>query len=114
MVLLDLLCGNPWVAKVSVAFHYTIVAEEVDQVPDRFFFMDGSLSMEKKEEDIMIWVQEQVDLLLSQNEEKILKADKGVLGKEDFLILVNIIENRVKTFLSEEKFNNQKKRETVI
>jgi hypothetical protein len=35
-----------------------------------------------------------------------LKADKGVLGKEDFLILVNIIENRVKIFLSEEKVNN--------
>ena len=81
MVLLDLLCGDLWVAKVSVAYHYTIISEEevADQVPDRFFFMDGSLSMEKKEEDIMLWVQEQVDLLLSQNEEKILKADKGVL-----------------------------------
>lgn len=48
-------------AKVSDAFHYTIISEEADQVPDRFFFMDGSLSMEKKEEDIMSWVQEQVD-----------------------------------------------------
>ena len=80
MVLLDLLCGSQWVAKVSVACHYTIVSEEAEQVPDRFFFMDESLSMDKKEEDIMQWVQEQVDALLSQNEEKTLKAEKGVLG----------------------------------
>ena len=30
----------------------------------------------------------------------------GILSKEDFLILVNIIENRIKVFLSEEKAGN--------
>ena len=62
--------------------------------------------MEEKEKEIMLWVNEQVEQLLSQNEEKTLRAVNGILGKEDFLILVNIIENRIKVFLSEEKAGN--------
>ena len=62
--------------------------------------------MEEKEKEIMLWVNEQVEQLLSQNEERTLRAKNGILGKEDFLILVNIIENRIKVFLSEEKAGN--------
>ena len=62
--------------------------------------------MEEKEKEIMLWVNEQVEQLLSQNEERTLRAANGILGKEDFLILVNIIENRIKVFLSEEKAGN--------
>ena len=76
--------------------------------------MDGSLDMEKKEEQITKWAKEQIDSLLAQTEGNTLRAQNGVLEKEDFLILVNIIENRIKVFLSEEKANNQKKREAII
>ena len=76
--------------------------------------MDGSLDMEQKEEQITKWAKEQIDSLLAQTEGNTLRAQNGVLEKEDFLILVNIIENRIKVFLSEEKANNQKKREAII
>ena len=70
--------------------------------------------METKEEQITKWAKEQIDSLLGQNEENTLRAKNGVLEKEDFLILVNVIENRIKVFLSEEKANNQSKREKII
>ena len=43
-------------------------------------------------------------------EDNTLRAPNHILMKEDFLILVNIIENRVKVFFDEEKQNCAKKR----
>ena len=52
--------------------------------------------------------------MLSQSEDQTLRAKNGILNKEDFLILVNIIENRLKVFFSEEKENMMKKRMDVL
>ena len=47
----------------------TPAAEEEDIVPDRFFFMDPTLSIDKMNDQITDWAKEQVEALLSQTED---------------------------------------------
>jgi len=90
-------------------------SDEPEVIPDRFFFIDPALSIEDKEAAITKWAKEQVDSLLqSVGDSDTLRAPKGILVKEDFLILVNIVENRIKVFFDEEKTNNAQKRLPVL
>ena len=101
-------------AIAGLLIYRTMKAEE-EVVPDRFFFIDPALSIDEKDAAITKWAKEQVDSLLqSVGDSDTLRAPKGILVKEDFLILVNIVENRVKVFFDEEKSNNSAKRLPIL
>ena len=88
---------------------------EEDVIPERFFFVDPALSIEDKEAAITKWAKEQVDTLLSNTgDSDTLRAPKGILVKEDFLVLINIVENRIKVFFDEEKTNAAQKRLPIL
>ena len=90
-------------------------AEEPEVIPERFFFVDPALSIEDKEAAITKWAKEQVDTLLQNTgDSDTLRAPKGILVKEDFLVLINIVENRIKVFFDEEKTNAAQKRLPIL
>lgn len=76
-----------------------IESEDEEPVP-RFHFLSASLSSSEKDKLISNWVKEQI---LSLTEGETLKAPGGQLSKNDFLILCNIVENRIKAYLFDEK-----------
>ena len=82
-----------------LAFEEHIESEEDEPVP-RFHFISVSLTSEERDKAITEWVKEQI---LSLTEGGIMKAPGGLLPKTDFLILCNIVENRIKAFIFEEK-----------
>ena len=89
--------------------------EEPEVIPERFFFVDPALSIEDKEAAITKWAKEQVDTLLQNTgDSDTLRAPKGILVKEDFLVLINIVENRIKCFFDEEKANAAQKRLPIL
>jgi len=58
------------------------------------------LTSEQRDKAISEWVKEQI---LSLTEGGVLKAPGGLLQKTDFLILCNIVENRIKAYIFDEK-----------
>ena len=83
----------------SLKIEEHIESEDEEPVP-RFHFIPASLSSAEKEKAISTWVKEQI---LSLTEGDTLKAPGGQLSKTDFLILCNIVENRIKAYLFDEK-----------
>ena len=76
-----------------------IESEDEEPVP-RFFFIPGDLTSDERDKAISAWVKEQI---LSLTEGNSLKAPGGLLAHTDFLILCNIVENRIKCYIFEEK-----------
>ena len=87
--------------------------EEVVQLP-LFLFVDSNLSQEQKEQKIAEWVDQAVDVLLTQNEDRKLPLTEMTLQEDDFNELTRIIENNIKIALFDEKKKLGEARQELI
>jgi hypothetical protein len=77
----------------------------------RFHFLLNNLPHHEKEKAISKWVLEQI---LDLTKEGVLKAPLGKLSSQDFIILCNIVENRVKSYIFDEKSKLQEQRLQIL